>query len=105
MKIIAGVTVLSKIRVYELAKQINKTSKEVIELLYKEFGIEVKNHMSVIEGEDANIIKEYIEELSNNQNKEAKADEIKTEEVKEETTEKEFDDLDLIDDNYTKNEK
>lgn len=96
---------MSKIRVYELAKQINKTSKEVIELLYKEFGIEVKNHMSVIEGEDANIIKEYIEELSNNQNKEAKADEIKTEEVKEETTEKEFDDLDLIDDNYTKNEK
>ncbi|MCX7951800.1 MAG: translation initiation factor IF-2 [Clostridiales bacterium] len=96
---------MSKIRVYELAKQINKTSKEVIELLYNEFGIEVKNHMSVIEGEDANIIKEYIEELSNNQNKEVKADEIKTEEVKEEITEKEFDDLDLIDDNYTKNEK
>lgn len=100
---------MSKIRVYELAKQINKTSKEVIELLYNEFGIEVKNHMSVIEGEDANIIKEYIEELSNNKNVDVKADEGKVEEVKteakEETNEKEFDDLDLIDDNYTKNEK
>lgn len=96
---------MSKIRVYELAKQINKTSKEVIELLYNEFGIEVKNHMSVIEGEDANIIKEYIEELSKSQNKEEKADENIVEDKKEEIKEKEFEDLDLIDDNYTKNEK
>lgn len=64
-----GVKLLSIIRVYELAKQLNMTSKEVIELLKKEFDIEVKNHLSSIEGEEAKIIMEYVEEIKNKGNK------------------------------------
>ncbi|NLB20869.1 MAG: translation initiation factor IF-2 [Clostridium sp.] len=51
---------MSKIRVYELAKELEITSKELIVMLKDEFGIEVKNHMSVVEEEDANLIKELI---------------------------------------------
>ena len=51
---------MSKIRVYELAKELNVSSKDLITLLMEEFGVEVKNHMSVIEDEDAELIKELI---------------------------------------------
>ena len=53
---------LSKIRVYELAKELQISSKELIELLMNEFSVDVKNHMSVIEDEDAELIKELIGE-------------------------------------------
>ncbi|ADL51532.1 translation initiation factor IF-2 [Clostridium cellulovorans] len=53
---------MSKIRVYELAKELNVQSKDLISLLEEEFGIEVKNHMSVIDDEDAALIKEMLEE-------------------------------------------
>ena len=53
---------LSKIRVYELAKELEISSKELIELLMNEFSIDVKNHMSVIEEEDAELIKELLAE-------------------------------------------
>ncbi len=48
---------MSKIRVYELAKELGITSKELISILLDQFGVEVKNHMSVIEDEDAELIK------------------------------------------------
>lgn len=51
---------LAKIRVYELAKELNISSKELITLLEEEFSVEVKNHMSAIEDEDANLIKELL---------------------------------------------
>ncbi|MBK1810666.1 translation initiation factor IF-2 [Clostridium sp. YIM B02505] len=51
---------MSKIRVYELAKELNVASKDLIALLMDEFSIEVKNHMSVIEDEDAELIKELL---------------------------------------------
>ena len=53
---------MSKIRVYELAKELNVSSKDLITLLMEEFGVEVKNHMSVIEDEDAALIRELIGE-------------------------------------------
>ncbi|WP_443659600.1 translation initiation factor IF-2 [Clostridium algidicarnis] len=53
---------MSKIRIYELAKELKITSKELIKSLMDEFDVEVKNHMSVIEDEEANLIKELIEE-------------------------------------------
>jgi translation initiation factor IF-2 len=56
------VILLSKIRVYELAKELQISSKELIELLMNEFSVDVKNHMSVIEDEDAELIKELIGE-------------------------------------------
>ncbi|MBL4930881.1 translation initiation factor IF-2 [Clostridium paridis] len=51
---------MSKIRVYELAKELGVSSKDLITLLEEEFSIIVKNHMSVIEDEDAELIKELL---------------------------------------------
>ncbi|WP_096189082.1 translation initiation factor IF-2 [Evansella halocellulosilytica] len=54
---------MSKIRIYEYAKQKNKTSKEIIEQL-KSLGVEVSNHMSVI-------TEETIQKIEGNQSKPA----------------------------------
>ena len=43
---------MAKIRVYELAKSLEKDSKEIIEILKKD-GVEVKNHMSSVSDEEA----------------------------------------------------
>lgn len=51
---------MSKLRIYELAKELEITSKELIKILFDEFGISVKNHMSVVEEEDAALIKELL---------------------------------------------
>lgn len=51
---------MAKIRVYELAKELEITSKELVKLLGDEFDIQVKNHMSVVEEEDAELIKELM---------------------------------------------
>mgnify|MGYP000886830464 CR=1 FL=1 len=40
------------------------SSKDLINLLMEEFGVEVKNHMSVIEDEDATLIKELLGDTS-----------------------------------------
>lgn len=55
---------MSKIRVHELAKELNIESKELITILMEEFNIEAKNHMSTIEDEDAILIKELLAERS-----------------------------------------
>jgi len=52
---------MSKIRVYEFAKQINISSKELINLL-KKMDVEVTNHMSML---DANVTKKVEQYLSN----------------------------------------
>ena len=62
---------MSKIRIYELAKQIEKDSMEIITKL-KEFGVEVKSHMSSISEEDANRVREAFGGNKNNDNKSAK---------------------------------
>ncbi|MCE5220475.1 MAG: translation initiation factor IF-2 [Clostridium sp.] len=53
---------MSKIRVHELAKELNIESKELITILMEEFNIQAKNHMSTIEDEDAILIKELLAE-------------------------------------------
>ncbi len=60
---------MSKIRVYELAKELEISSKELIELLMNEFSVDVKNHMSVIEDEDAELIKELLGDTADTSNK------------------------------------
>lgn len=60
---------MSKIRIYELAKELNVPSKDIIELL-KKFNINVKNHMSAIDDETINMVKEYFEEKDENKQKE-----------------------------------
>ena len=47
---------MSKIKIYELAKELGVSSKEVIEFLSKK-NIEVKSHMSSIEDSDASVVK------------------------------------------------
>ena len=63
---------MSKIRVYELAKELNVGSKELINLLMEEFGVEVKNHMSVIEDEDAKLITELLGDANKDNSEEGK---------------------------------
>ncbi len=52
---------MSKVRIYELAKAVNISSKELINILKTEFNVDVKNHMSVLSDEDSELIKEYFE--------------------------------------------
>jgi len=52
-----GVKLLGKIKIYELAKELNLTSKEVIEKANK-IGIEAKTHMSTVDEEQAKKLKE-----------------------------------------------
>lgn len=50
---------MAKIKVYELAKELNVSSKEVVEFL-GEKNIEVKSHMSSLEEADAEIVKKLL---------------------------------------------
>jgi len=79
--LVLGVNALSKIRVYELAKELEITSKDLITILQEEFSVEVKNHMSVIEEEDAALIKELFEEKE--KEKKEKENETPKEDIKE----------------------
>ena len=51
-KNIMGVILLGKIKIYEIAKKLNLTSKEVLEMAQK-LNIDVKSHMSGVEEEEA----------------------------------------------------
>jgi len=62
------VKALAKVRIYELAKELEVLSKELITVLFEEFGIEAKNHMSMIDEEDAELIKELFADQKANTN-------------------------------------
>jgi translation initiation factor IF-2 len=59
---------LTKLRVYELAKQVGISSKKLITIL-QDLDIKVKNHMSTIDGETAKLVVDLIEEDSGNNKK------------------------------------
>lgn len=63
---------MSKIRIYELAKEVEMSSKELIAVLTEEFGLDIKSHMAVIEGENLELIREYFDELEEEKNKKNK---------------------------------
>ena len=48
---------MSKLRVYELAQELHKTNKEILDYL-KEKKIEVKSHMSTLEEKDEKMVRE-----------------------------------------------
>ena len=56
--IIGGIYV-KKVRVYELAKELEISSKELMERM-KELGLEVSSHMSTLEKEDAKLVTSLI---------------------------------------------
>jgi translation initiation factor IF-2 len=58
--IILGVYSLIKIRVYELAKELKMTSKELMEKM-KELDLAVNSHMSTLENDEAMMVRELIE--------------------------------------------
>ncbi|SJZ34524.1 translation initiation factor IF-2 [Garciella nitratireducens] len=73
---------MSKIRVYELAKQLNITSKSLIAQL-KDLDIKIVNHMSTIDSEQAELIKELLnDETSENKVNQKYNNEIKKTENK-----------------------
>ena len=54
---------MSKVRIYELAKELNLSSKELIQVLTDEFELDITSHMAVLEGENLELIREYFIEL------------------------------------------
>ncbi|MDF2612647.1 MAG: translation initiation factor [Clostridia bacterium] len=54
---------MSKIRVYEVAKQLDISSKEIMDKL-KEYGFEVHSHMSTLEDDEATLIINYYKEVA-----------------------------------------
>ena len=60
---------MSKIRVYELAKELNIGSKELIKLLFDKLNVEVKNHMSVLDDNHVKAIKDIVSKKSDKNEK------------------------------------
>ena len=54
-----GVMLLGKMKIHELAKEIDKTSKDIITVA-QELGIEVKSHMSSLEDNEIKLVKEKL---------------------------------------------
>ena len=61
------------VRVYDLAKELNLTNKEVIEKLDTKLGVKVKSHSSVISESQAKKLKELLQEPQAAQTKKPKA--------------------------------
>lgn len=76
---------MEKIRVYELAKNINKDSKEVIMVL-KSLGITVKNHMSTVSVEEGERIKKYFLGNKDGKNSAIKSHQVSDSKRKEKTS-------------------
>lgn len=81
--------ILTKVRVYELAKELKITSKELIEKI-ADLDLDINSHMSTVEKEEANLIKELLVGEQNTDGKEVNdieekngEDEIKIIEVEE----------------------
>ncbi|SCZ76848.1 translation initiation factor IF-2 [Acidaminobacter hydrogenoformans] len=78
---------MSKIRVYQLAKDLNLTSKELIEK-FEALGVEVHNHMSTLEDSDIEVLKALLSGAVS-ESIEAEEDEEEIEEVEEDLFEDE----------------
>ena len=68
---------MTRIRVHELAKELGKQNREIMELLRAE-GIDVKSHMSNVEESQAAVIRKKIKDLG--KEKDTKLETPKTEE-------------------------
>ena len=68
---------MGKIKLYELAKEMNVSSKDLLEKA-KKMGIELKSHLSVVSDEDVKKLKEDNKETENKSKKSEKKHEEKT---------------------------
>ena len=87
---------MRKVRVYELAKELNISSKELLEKI-EGLDLKVSSHMSSIEKEEAQLIKELLLEedssLEENYIEKLKEDELETKkELKDRTTSEKLED-------------
>jgi len=72
-----GVSILDKVRVYELAKELNTTSKRLTEKL-AEIDIHVKNHMSLLSDEEIEALYNHIGIIKQDKVKKPEAEEKKS---------------------------
>ena len=82
-----------KLRIYELAKEHKKSTKEMLSLLKDEFGLKIKSHMSVLSGDELAIVEEYFSE------------DKKIKEEKKETKEEKKSEEKSLEDKNSKNKK
>lgn len=75
---------MSKVRVYEIAKQLNISNKELIDVINKDLGLNIKNHMSVLEEQDQKVIMDIFNKKNN---KSSEQEDTLVEEVKQEEQE------------------
>ncbi len=68
---------MARIRVYELAKQLQLSSKELMKIL-SELGVEIKSHMSTISEKEAKTVKELLKEGQERDKPSAKPKQPKT---------------------------
>ena len=61
-----------KLRIYELAKKHNKSTKDMLNLLKEEFGLQIKSHMSVLSGDELDLVEEYFSEDTEKKDNQAK---------------------------------
>lgn len=90
---------MSKIRVHELAKELGISSKECIEKL-QELGLEVKNHMSSIEGSDYELVNELLRSagsVADSKKEVSVVEEIEDIDLNDESDDIEVEDLDDLD--------
>lgn len=69
---------MSKVRVHELAKGLNLQSKELINII-NGLGVEVKSHMSILEGKDLEIVIGHFRKVEAEKNKKNEKKVVKTE--------------------------
>ena len=72
---------MSKVRVHELAKGLNLQSKELINIITG-LGVDVKSHMSILEGKDLEIVIGHFRKLESEKSKKEEKKEVKTEDKK-----------------------
>lgn len=91
---------LKKIRVYELAQELNMTSKELVEKI-NELGINISSHMSSLEKSDAELILEILDEEEKNEAKTKNTRKGKVEKDKNMTKDNNKQDKNEITENHT----
>ena len=69
---------MGKIKLYDIAKELNLTSKEVLEIA-KQLNIEAKSHLSSVSEEDAKRIQENVIKPKKTEEKKANQEKAKTE--------------------------
>ena len=67
---------MGKVRVYELAKELEMKSKQLVEVL-QDLGADVKNHMSTLEEDVADLVREHFAQEKDKKQKKPKAAEPK----------------------------